>query len=102
MRLIDARGLAPNVMYRSISARPLRPGFRVAVAESHRVLVQRRVDVDLVGGLLHRQELLGLEHHPGRRHGPGHPLDDHELLGLARISDEDLEHEPVDLGLRSA
>ena len=33
-------------------------------------------------------------------HVAGHPLDDDELLGLARVVDDDLHHESVDLRLR--
>ena len=39
-------------------------------------------------------------HLGGGRHGARHPLDDDELLGLARVADEHLHHESVDLGLR--
>ena len=36
----------------------------------------------------------------GARHDAGHPVDDDELLGLARVADDDLHHELVDLRLR--
>ena len=68
--------------------------------EPDRVRHERRVDEDLVGRALHREEALGRQHRLGGRHVAGHPLDDDELLGLARVVDDDLHHELVDLRLR--
>jgi hypothetical protein len=65
----------------------------------HRVLDQRRVDVQLAALALQHGELLGGRdrHHVDAR--PGHALDDHELLVVARVADQHLHHEAVDLRL---
>ena len=68
--------------------------------EPDRVLVQRRVDVHAVDGLLERRRDRSPSAPAGRPRGGCHPLDDRELLGRRRVPDDDLEHEPVDLGLR--
>ena len=69
------------------------------VGEAHRVFDQGRVDVHLVDLGLQRDQALRVDDGMASRLGRDRPLDDHELLGWARVADQDLHHEPVDLGL---
>ena len=65
--------------------------------EPHRVLDQRRIDVAGAALALQRGELLGRGDGGDFLRDAGHPLDDDELFFLARIADQHLHHEPVDL-----
>src|SRR6266550_634720 len=64
------------------------------------VFHERRIHEDIVDLALQLQQAVRRHHRDDRRHVPGHPLDDDEFVHLARVSDQNLEHEPVDLGLR--
>ena len=64
------------------------------------VLDQRRVDVDAVGRLLHREQAVGRQHLlDGRAARPVIRSTMTNSSVGARVADEDLEHEPVDLRL---
>ena len=62
IRLIDGAGLAPKVMYCCASGSPAVSGGRVASAQPHRVVHQRRVHVDAVDVALELDELVGRQH----------------------------------------
>ena len=64
-----------------------------------RVADERRIDVDLLHGALERAQILERERlaELGRFHELA--LHDRELLVVARVPDDDLEHEAVDLRL---
>ena len=64
------------------------------------VFHERRIHEDIVDLALQLEQAVRRHHRDDRRHVPGHPLDDDEFVHLARVSDENLEHEPIDLGLR--
>ena len=57
--------------------------------------VIRRLD-----GLLQLEQLLGGQHLVHSLENAGHPLDDDEFFGRARIADQHLEHEAIDLRFR--
>ena len=62
-----------------------------------RVLHQRRIDVDLAAFLLQLAELAHARDRRHRHRRAGDALGDHELLFLARVVDQHLHHEAVDL-----
>ena len=67
--------------------------------EADGVADQAGVDVDLVDGLLQAKEPGSVEDLARRGGGRQRPGDDLRLIGGVRVVEEDLEHEPVDLGL---
>ena len=86
--------VAPDLADAVLLGRPRR------AHHAHRVLDERRVDVHRVHLSLEVSERLGGEHRLGRWRRPDLALDDDELLVGGGIAHDDLEHEPVDLGLR--
>src|SRR6266550_5200058 len=66
--------------------------------EPHDVLHQRRVHEDLVDFALKRDEPLRSHHRYYGREPPSHSFDHDELVHFARIADQYLHHETVDLG----
>ena len=64
-----------------------------------RVADESRVDVDLGDGLLEAEQAGPVEDLARRRRGDQRAGDDLRLVGRVRVVEQDLEHEPVDLGL---
>ena len=99
IRLIEPRGLAPYAMY-GASVREAEPGgLAGGGGDRDGVLDDRGVDVDVRRGGLERGEALGGEDGADLRGRAQRALDDRGLLGRRRVADDDLHHEPVDLGL---
>ena len=80
--------------------RPTVLGLAGGRRQRDRVVDDRAVDVDVGRHLLELGEAVGREDRQDLGRRPERALDDDRLLAGGRVADDDLHHEPVDLGLR--